>query len=119
MKMTTSQSPTIIVSLTQGVTTDDIAQLLYGMEEEGIPFRLTDEPAATLTERAYRAANDSPLLVGVAVSREEIVIHYKNLPADNPLFILKDYSRQEKQRIRDMGCNAARLVKGLPFKEND
>lgn len=118
MNMMTRQQPTIMVSLMPGVAIDDVAQLLYGMEEEGIPFQLIDRPAATLVQQAYEAATSSPLAVGVAISREEIVIHYKNLPPDNPLFVLKDYSRQEKEKVRALGCNAARLVKGIPFKDD-
>ena len=116
MNITARQQPTIIINLTPGIANDDIAQLLYGMEEEGIPFQFSDKSTTTLVQCAYDAANQSPLAVGIAVSRDEIIIHYKNLPADNPLFVMKDYLQQEKEMIRQLGCNAARLVKGLPFK---
>jgi hypothetical protein len=116
MNKMTPQKPTIAVSLLSGVSQRDIAELLYGMEEEGIPFALSEPTVSAVVEQAYRAASDSPLSVGIAVDNRQIVVHYKNLPADSPLFVLTDYWQQKREILRAVGCNAARLVKGLPFK---
>ena len=42
-------------------------------------------------------------------------VHYHKLPADKPLFIL--HAGDDPVAWRLLGCNAARLVKGTPFKD--
>ncbi|WP_410015136.1 glycerol dehydratase reactivase beta/small subunit family protein [Sodalis sp. C49] len=109
--------PAIIVSLCGGGR-PGWQQLLLGMEEEGIPYALHDagDDATPLALLAHQASNASPLAVGVAVGAQDIAVHDPHLPADRPLFVLRDYTRLPAQEIRRLGCNAARLVKGLPFK---
>ncbi|HDI6197812.1 TPA: propanediol dehydratase, partial [Escherichia coli] len=43
------------------------------------------------------------------------IVHYKNLPASAPLFTLM--YQQDNHARRSIGNNAARLVKGIPFRE--
>ncbi|HEY0208166.1 glycerol dehydratase reactivase beta/small subunit family protein [Acerihabitans sp.] len=109
--------PAIIVVLCGGVP-PGWRQLLLGMEEEGIPFALHDagDDAGPLASLAHQASNASPLAVGVAVNAQDMVVHDPHLPVERPLFVLKDHARLPAQEIRRLGCNAARLVKGLPFK---
>jgi len=45
-----------------------------------------------------------------------VVVHYKNLHAEQPLFTV---TRDSADRLRRLGANAARLVKGVPFKTLD
>ncbi|NDL63197.1 glycerol dehydratase reactivase beta/small subunit family protein [Acerihabitans arboris] len=110
--------PAIIVTLCGRAGRDGWRQLLLGMEEEGIPFHLYDagDDDASPATLAHQAANASPLAVGVAVGARDLVVHDPHLPVDRPLFVLRDYARLPAQEIRRLGCNAARLVKGLPFK---
>lgn len=89
-------------------------EVLWGIEEEGIPWRWLDRPEGDITERAWQAANQSPLLVGIACSAEQLVIHYRNLPASAPLFTLTHHADTHARRCA--GNNAARLVKGIPFR---
>lgn len=60
-------------------------EVLLGIEEEGIPFRLQHHPAGEVVDSAWQAARSSPLLVGIACDRHTLVVHYKNLPASAPL----------------------------------
>lgn len=92
--------------------------MLLGMEEEGIPFAITptENSGLSLNALAHRASSASPLAVGVAVGRRELVVHDPHLPEQQPLFVLTDYTRRTEDELRRLGCNAARLVKGLPFK---
>ncbi|MXD27896.1 propanediol dehydratase, partial [Escherichia coli] len=46
---------------------------------------------------------------------KKLIVHYKNLPASAPLFTLM--SQEDNQARRSIGNNAARLVKGIPFRE--
>lgn len=43
-----------------------------------------------------------------------IIVHYKNLKPEKPLF---DVAITDAASIRKVGANAARLVKGVPFKK--
>ncbi|HDY3019817.1 TPA: glycerol dehydratase reactivase beta/small subunit family protein, partial [Salmonella enterica] len=67
--------------------------------------------------QAWLAASRSPLLVGIACDREKLIVHYKNLPPSAPLFTLTYHQNNRAQRCT--GNNAARLVKGIPFRECD
>lgn len=118
--------PAIIVMVACRQDDSRWRQLLLGMEEEGIPYHLHPAPAEDgapvepdtrrLAFLAHLAASASPLAVGAAVSADELMVHDPHLPAERPLFVLKDYGRLPAQEIRRLGANAARLVKGLPFK---
>lgn len=90
-------------------------EVLLGIEEEGIPFLLQHHPAGDVVDSAWQAARSSPLLVGIACDRHSLVVHYKNLPASAPLFTLMHH--QDSQAQRNIGNNAARLVKGIPFRD--
>lgn len=92
-----------------------IQPLLYGIEEEEIPFRLIDEPTGKTTiQKAYNCAVSSQLSVGIAYDNQFVYLHFKNLPVETPLFKV---SITDQLNINFLGANAARLVKGIPFKE--
>ncbi len=88
--------------------------VLWGIEEEGIPWRWQQASGVDVVAHAWQAANQSALLVGVACDSEKLVIHYRNLPASAPLFSLMHH--EDHQARRAAGNNAARLVKGIPFR---
>ncbi|TLV21361.1 propanediol dehydratase [Klebsiella indica] len=90
-------------------------EVLLGIEEEGIPFRIQRAVAGEVVDNAWQAARCSPLLVGIACDRHSLAVHYKNLPASAPLFTLM--LNQDSQAQRNTGNNAARLVKGIPFRD--
>ncbi|WP_462410558.1 glycerol dehydratase reactivase beta/small subunit family protein [Neobacillus sp. Marseille-QA0830] len=91
--------------------------LLYGMEEEGVPCHLQAAQGDTAVEIGYQAAIDSPLGVGIGIGLDEqIILHYTKLPKEQPLFQI-DHKEPYKQNV--LGANAARLVKGIPFKSFD
>ena len=91
-------------------------QILYGMEEEGIPFELQEMQSYDLIFESHQAAMESPLLVGVACLNDQVVIHYRNLPLDAPIFNESRLASKDNEFLRALGANAARLVKGIPFK---
>ena len=90
-------------------------EVLLGIEEEGIPFHIQQIPSGEVIDSAWQAARQSPLLVGIACDREKLIVHYKNLPTSAPLFTLM--YQQDNHARRSIGTNAARLVKGIPFRE--
>ena len=116
MKSLHEEQPVILVHLLAGCDAGLWQQVFYGIEEEGIPFQLKPITGSDVTDAAYLAAQQSPLLVGIACNREQLVIHYKNLMPASPLFQLSKPLSQSVDVLRNLGNNAARLVKGLPFK---
>ena len=92
-----------------------LREVIAGIEEEGIPFVIQHQAAGEVVQSAWQAARMSPLLVGIACNEETLVVHYKNLPTSAPLFTLT--YRQNSLDRRSTGNNAARLVKGIPFRD--
>lgn len=111
--------PSILIALLPedgSALPERLQPMLLGIEEEQIPYQLvssSDSTGATVVERAYDAAVASRLSVGVAYDQQQIVVHYKNLAPEAPLFTEPITTATE---TRIIGANAARLVKGVPFK---
>ncbi len=104
----------VIVIFAHHTTQAHWAEVLFGMEEEGIPWEWVACDSENLVDNAWQAACQSPLLVGIGCDDETLLVHYRNLPVDGPLFRLPRHDRDAD--ARRTGNNAARLVKGLPFK---
>ncbi len=111
--------PAILVYVEQAEN-EQLHQMFWGMEEEGIPFKTSQTTIADIKKEAHKAASLSPLAVGIACTNQEIVVHSRNLTPENPLFQISLHRQgtdnQLNTQLRNLGCNAARLVKGLPFK---
>lgn len=112
--------PSILIMTQDGELESHWSQVLFGMEEEGIPYQIRKGNADdSIEEQAYEAAHQSALAVGIASTKEEIVIHYKNLSKQQPLFRKAYRDVANPFQLRNIGSNAARLVKGIPFKINE
>ncbi len=81
-------APAIVIAVTDECS-EQWRDVLLGIEEEGIPFVLQAQTGGDLVHYARQAAQRSPLLVGIACDREQLIVHYKNLPASTPLFSLR------------------------------
>jgi hypothetical protein len=94
----------------------DLQPVFFGMEEEGIPFEVQQCPSGEAVGVAKEAAHMSPLNVGIGVDAEKgtIVLHHRDLPADQPLFVLR-LGEASSGQLRRLGINAARLVKSEPL----
>jgi predicted SPOUT superfamily RNA methylase MTH1 len=91
--------------------------LLNGMEEEGVPSFVKEKPDHSSLELGWQAAIESRLGVGIGIGKDgQIVLHYTKLAQNQPLFTI-DMNEASKQRV--LGTNAARLVKGFPFRSFD
>ncbi len=110
------ESPAIYVRLSEP-TSAMLTPLFWGMEEEGIPYKTLEfEHGSSLAEQAYQAAALSPLAVGIASDGKYVAVHSRNLAVETPLFRLALDVPNTAEALRVLGCNAARLVKGLAFK---
>jgi hypothetical protein len=90
-----------------------LREVQAGIEEEGVPSSWC-VGAGDAYSLACRGAAESPLGVGIGIGAEAMSVHYHKLPADKPLFVLP---AGEPPAWRRLGGNAARLVKGTPFKD--
>lgn len=112
-----NDKPAIILALpatVNGRLPVQLRPMLYGIEEEQIPLQTTVFDEDTAIKRAYKAAVASRLSVGISFDKHQIVVQYKNLKPDEPLFAVPI---DTSANIRKIGANAARLVKGVPFKK--
>lgn len=93
---------------------EKIREVQAGMEEEGIPWSILQSNETDFTKLAYEAASSSKLGVGVGIGVDGLSIQHEKLPANQPLFSLAAAGKPADWRR--FGYNAARLVKGIPFK---
>ncbi|MFW6273535.1 MAG: glycerol dehydratase reactivase beta/small subunit family protein [Halanaerobium sp.] len=94
-----------------------IDQIGYGMEEEGIPFKVYFKEENSAHNLAYKAAQHSKLGIGIGVdSDKKVVLQKEKLSKQNPIF---DKKIRDFYQAKLMGINAARLEKKIPFKDLD
>jgi len=92
-----------------------IEKICWGIEEEGIPFEVRTDIETDAVRLAYKASLSSNLNVGIGIGSDlAIAVHYSQMEERTPLFIGRGDSRNSDPVV--MGINAARLVKGIPFK---
>jgi hypothetical protein len=107
-----NRRPAVWILKERTVLTDSFEPVLWGLEEEGIPFEVHEAGDVPVIELGKQAANGSPLNVGIGISvHGELILHHRDLPMETPLFSLIAEHRQSV-RLRHLGMNAARLVKG-------
>lgn len=109
------ESPSIKVFLHPKIKNTMIRDVLLGIEEEGVPFQVCTDENHSAIDLSYQACLASPLGVGVGIDdNENACVHYVSLEKNNPLFCAN--LTDGNVNFRALGSNAARLVKGLPFK---
>lgn len=90
-------------------------EILWGIEEEGIPFELKAKDCNISEELSHLASMQSKLLVGIGIdSKGKITLTLNKLEKDKPLFTIS--IDDENSNLRNLGSNAGRLVKGIAFK---
>ncbi len=111
------QVPSIIILKSAGsAAAGAIEKVCRGIEEEGIPFEVREDPERPAARLAHKAALASRLSVGVGIGADRTVaVSSSQLGEDTPLFTGAGDSAAFD--FTALGINAARLVKGLPFKE--
>lgn len=97
------------------INENDIKEILWGIEEEGIPYEISPVNNENAVDNGYKASIESSLGVGIGVDKDIIVLHYNRLNQDRPLFTISRNS--DSNKIRSLGANAARLVTKIAFKE--
>lgn len=89
--------------------------ITYGIEEEGIPFHLEASENKDFKELATIASRESQLDVGIGLdSNGNMCLHHAMLPES--FYLFEENHSNNRIKLRNIGVNAARLVKGIPFK---
>ncbi|HWQ78601.1 MAG TPA: glycerol dehydratase reactivase beta/small subunit family protein [Anaerovoracaceae bacterium] len=111
------QIPSIIILKSGGSAAAELEEkVCRGIEEEGIPFEIKADPERSAAKLAHKAALASRLNVGVGIGADHTVaVHYSQLDEETPVFTESGDSAGFD--FTALGVNAARLVKGLPFKD--
>jgi len=90
-------------------------EILWGIEEEGIPYDVKSLECNNSEELSHLGAVKSKLAVGIGVDSEgKVTLAFNKLSKDQPLFIA--HLDNDPNILRDLGANAGRLVKGIAFK---
>lgn len=91
-----------------------IKHIIAGIEEEGLFTHCYEVIEDNPIKLAYEASKSSLLGVGISAMQHHVVLHIHDLKEEEPLFII-DVNNKEKLKV--LGSNAARYVKGIAFKE--
>ncbi len=111
-----SEKPSIYIYHSPEKQLNEFKQILFGMEEEGLPYKVLGRGGNKALDLAHPASLDSPLGVGIGIGQlGDVALHFVKLNKDEPLFEVN--LNQGPVILRALGANAARLVKGIPFKE--
>ena len=105
--------PTIRLRLNDRVDEARIAEVLHGVEEEGVPVEVTRHAELNPLLLAHEASQDSRLGSGIGISLDHVVITTEKLSADRPY--LAAILNRSAMSDRRAGANAARLVKRMPL----
>ena len=108
--------PNVHILCSPDASDTTLRQVLYGLEEEGIPWESGTKEGADALALAWEAAQASRLEVGIGVDRQSVVLHFSKLEREQPLFRIPARSIGQ---ARVLGANAARLVKKMPLKPLD
>lgn len=90
-----------------------LSNILWGIEEEEIPFVLIPVEETNAEILGSRASRESKLGVGIGIGEREVTLYQEKLEMDKPLFRYTIDS--DESILRALGVNGARLIKGNPF----
>jgi hypothetical protein len=96
-----------------GAKEEAIKEVLAGIEEEGALYEVFYKEEMEAEKLSYEAAEESLLETGIGINKQSACINISKLPLNAPLLKV---STLDRPRLRLLGSNAARFVKGIPFK---
>ncbi|MCR8744836.1 glycerol dehydratase reactivase beta/small subunit family protein [Romboutsia lituseburensis] len=108
-------TPSVYVIHSENVSIEDFKEVLWGIEEEGIPYKVQVKNDDTLNILSHEASLKSKLGVGIGINEKSIALTTSKLDKNSPLITIE--MNKEYSRLRNIGANAARLVKGIELKK--
>ncbi|WP_125154605.1 glycerol dehydratase reactivase beta/small subunit family protein [Clostridium rectalis] len=108
--------PAIVIYINKDIKENiDFNELFWGIEEEGIPHVLDIKDEELAEKLAFKAAQDSRLGIGIGIGKNnKLVITHTKLNFEETLFNV--HLDKDRYVLRNLGSNAARIVKGIPLK---
>lgn len=108
-----AELPRILVFANDRLRSGQIDDILYGIEEEGIPYGVRTCAELNPLVLAHAASVASRLGVGIGISLDYVVITTEKLPERRPYIVqVLNFNRAQD---RALGSNAARIVKRMPL----
>ncbi len=107
-------TPSVYVFHCNDIDIEKFKEVLWGIEEEGIPYKVESTTMEISNELSHKAALKSKLGVGIGVSKDKISLTTNKLDKNKPLISIE--LNQDYTRLRNLGSNGARLVKGIELK---
>lgn len=80
----TDERPTIRLRANDRLTDELFAEVLHGIEEEGVPVEVTRHAELNPLVLAHQASLESRLGIGIGVSLDYVVITTEKLPEGRP-----------------------------------
>lgn len=103
-------------------STQALRAVSAGLEEEGVLYEIREvaDPRALVmraAELAHLAASESLLGVGVALAADgSVAVQTAKMDPGFPILQTQTRTEDRLSALREMGHDAARIVKGLPLK---
>jgi hypothetical protein len=107
------EKPAVLIHTKKNIDEKKYIDIFYGIEEEGIPSRKETFELNEGIKLASNASEKSSLGVGIGIDNNWIIVHQEKL--DNKEFLFKISLDSSPEAKRELGKNAARLVKKTPF----
>lgn len=93
----------------------EVNNILWGIEEEGIPYSIKKETHSEAVKLGFLASQHSSLGIGIGIGSDQTVaIHHSKLKEGEPL--LTGQLDDKPETLRLLGGNSARLVKKSVLK---
>ncbi len=112
------KKPTIVL-YTHHADTQLCQELCAGVEEEGILYEIIPWTTADAAQLSRMACEASILGVGIGVREREISLHIRGMNpghgADDTTALFF-YQKADARVARQLGANAARVIKKVPFR---
>ena len=107
-----ARKPTILIFT---VRPDEalLCELCAGIEEEGVLYDVIAQPSGEACALAAMASGMSMLGSGVALVGHSLALHIKGMTDRSPLL---GFDNATPKEARDVGSNAARVIKKLPLR---
>lgn len=108
-------TPSVYIIHCDNLSIENFKEVLWGIEEEGIPYKVEASDNDLSENLSHKAALKSKLGIGIGISEEKITLTTSKLDKNNPLIsIMLD---EDCKKLRSLGSNGARLVKGIELKK--
>ena len=123
---TDRRKPAVSILIVQPVSAEIIEYILWGLEEEGIPYEIGALESSSAEAMAKQAADGSTLNVGIGINghEEKAVLHHRDLPNTSPtlqVVVMPPLERGSPTHdasfaaVKKLGADYVRYVPWYPY----